>query len=72
MLKNTTTLMVTLGLLVAPVLIGGPRVPPNRPNPPCARNCAAPEPSAIPELALCLAGISAGYWFLRRSKKPVS
>jgi hypothetical protein len=65
MLKTATALITTLGLLLTPALTAGPG--------PCAvgPGCSAPEPSAVPELGLCLVAIAVGYWLWRRNKKPI-
>jgi len=69
MRKAAATLITTFGLLLAPALIGQVKPTPR----PCAAAipCGVPEPSAVPELALCLAGIGIGYWLWRQNRKPV-
>ena len=67
MLKKTTNLAVTFGLLLAPALFGQVSATPR----PCAA-CSVPEPTAVPELGLCLAGIAVAYWLWRRKSRPTS
>jgi len=68
--KTTTSLTTALGLLLAPALSGQTASP--KPSP-CrtAVGCSVPEPSPVPELGLCLAGIGLGYWLCRQNKKPI-
>lgn len=66
MLKTPTKLIIAFGLLLAPLLATP------QPTPcPTARGCGLPEPSAVPELSLCLAGIAVAYWLLSRNRKPI-
>jgi hypothetical protein len=74
MLKVTTTLLAALALSLGPNLnaqVLGPATPPPSKHP-CAAavGCSTPEPSNVSELVLCLAGIGAGYWLLRRKTRP--
>ena len=68
MLKATTTRIATFVLVLIPALMAQTAKPL-----PCATavGCAAPEPSAVPELGLCLAGIAVGCWLWRRTRKPI-
>jgi hypothetical protein len=69
-LKIPSMLTVATGLFLLPVTHVY-AVPAPTPAPlPCAV-CKVPEPSAIPEFVLCLAGVALGYWLWQRKRKPV-
>lgn len=75
MLKTAKTLVAAFGLFLAPTLIAGgisaPPPPPKSSTCTAAVPCKTPEPGAVPELVLSLAGIGAGYTLLCRKRKPV-
>jgi hypothetical protein len=73
-LKSARTLVVVLGLILVPGLFadagGTPSCPPSSNDPKCATSVA--EPSAIPELFLCLAVTGSSLFFLsRRNRRTV-
>jgi hypothetical protein len=72
--KILYALVMGLGLMLAPGLFANPGGVPNCPTPsngaPC-RTSAVPEPSAIPELLLCLAVTASGLLFWRRNRQSV-
>ncbi len=65
MLKTATRLITAFVLLLAPAMATP------IPCPTAVGACGVPEPSAVPELGLYLAGIAVAYWLLSRNRKPI-
>ena len=70
-MRNTVTrMLLVFGLLLAPSMATAGSTTPT----PCstAVGCKVPEPSAVPEFGLCLAGIVVGCWLLSLNRKPIT
>jgi predicted cobalt transporter CbtA len=59
-MKIVRASVIGLGVILAPGLFGAP---------PCV-TCNVPEPSAIPELVLCLTVTVVSFLLWRRNRKP--
>ena len=59
-MKTARAIVMGLGVMLAPGLFAAPA---------CAVNCPVPEPSAIPELVLCLAVTGISFLIWSRSRK---